>query len=233
MRCFRQFAITIGALLLFAGLATAQQLQITKGPVVESTTNNSATIAWSTNTSASTVLNYGTDPNNLTQTVQAPWGGLTHRVTIQNLQPGTTYYYQVTSAQGQGTGTGAISSVQSFTTQGTPSASNTNGQNQLQITNGPVLEQVADTTATVAWSTNLPSSSVVKYGTDPNNLNQTAQEAWGQTTHRVQLTNLQPNTRYYFEVQSGQGQNTPGQVANAGPMPFTTAPQGQTVGSPQ
>ncbi len=110
----------VTALVLWAGaIANAQQnqnVQITKGPTVENATSSTATIAWSTNTNASTVLKYGTSPNSLNQTAEAPWGGLTHRVTLQNLQPNTTYYYDVESGQGQGTGTSAISSVSQFQT---------------------------------------------------------------------------------------------------------------------
>ncbi len=97
-----------------------QAERITNGPVIEATSSNSATIAWSTNTGGSSVVKYGTDPNNLTQTAEEPYhtGHGTHRVKINNLKPGTTYYYQVVSAHGQGTGTEATSQVGQFTTSG-------------------------------------------------------------------------------------------------------------------
>lgn len=105
--------------LCFVALGMAQQsqnLQITNGPVVENVSGNSAEIAWSTNVNAASVIKYGTDKNNLSQTAQAPWGGVTHRITLQNLQPNTTYYFQVESQQAQGTGTGAMSGVSQFKT---------------------------------------------------------------------------------------------------------------------
>ncbi len=217
--------------LLLASLAFAEEVKITKGPVVEHSSANSAVVAWSTNVSASTVVKYGTDQNNLNQTAQAPWGGLTHRVTIQNLEPGKTYYYQVDSGQGQGSGGNTMSQVESFTTQGgsgenqSQASAGQSGENydqQFNIVNGPNIEQVTETGATVAWTTDRPASSVVKYGTDPNNLSQTAQEPWGQTTHRVHIKNLQPGTQYYFSVHSAQGKNAPGQAADTQPQPFTT-----------
>lgn len=320
------------------GIAQAQQgtksVQLTNGPKVEHTDSNSAVIAWSTNTNASTVLKYGTDPNNLNQTAQAPWGGLTHRVTIKNLQPNTTYYYQVTSGQAQGSGTGVMSSVQQFQTIAAGgsggSASNTNqpqqqsgsdnaqimvgpipqkvtansaqiywettqptenivkygtsqnsmdqtaqvpyggqthkvtlsnlqpsttyyfsiqkpdgtvrsagqfqtqAQNQaqnnnaVQIVDGPNVEYLANNQAKIAWSTNVPSSSVVKYGTDPNSLTQTAQAQWGGTTHRVTINNLNPNTKYYFKIESGQGQGT-GTTASSNAYSFQTIQTGQSA----
>lgn len=91
-------------------------VQITNGPVVEHVTDTTAEIAWSTNVNAGTTLRYGTDPSHLDQAAGMPWGGLTHRVTIKNLQPNTTYYFKAESAQGQGTGTLAETGQSSFQT---------------------------------------------------------------------------------------------------------------------
>jgi len=224
----------LGAVLLLASLAFGQQVQITKGPVVEHTSADSAVVAWSTNESSSTVVKYGTDQNNLDQTAQAPWGGLTHRVTIKNLEPGKTYYFQVQSGQAQG-GSSTMGQIGTFQTQGQGSAASNGGGNQydqqFNITNGPNVEHVDNTTAVVAWSTDRPASSVVKYGTDPNNMTQTAQEPWGATTHRVTIKNLQPGTQYYFSVHSAQGKNAPGQAADTQPMSFTTTGAGQPASS--
>lgn len=230
MKSQRNLLLVLGTLLLFASVAFTQEVKITKGPVVEHTAADTAIVAWSTNVSASTVVKYGTDQNNLSQTAQAPWGGLTHRVTIKNLEPGKTYYFQVDSGQGQGVGGNAMSEIGSFTTQGGSSpASGQSGENydqQFNIVSGPNVEQVTDTGATVAWTTDRPASSIVKYGTDQNNLDQTAQEPWGATTHRVHIKNLQPGTQYYFSVHSAQGKNAPGQHADTSAMPFKTTGSG-------
>ncbi len=96
--------------------------RITNGPVVERVGNTWATVAWSTNTGGSSVVRYGRDPNHLDRRAQAPYAvdkgrpGETHRVKIDHLRPGTTYYYVVDSGQGQGTGTEARSRVEQFTT---------------------------------------------------------------------------------------------------------------------
>lgn len=91
-------------------------VQITNGPVVESVTDTTAVIAWSTNVSAGTVLGYGTDPSHLDLIASMPWGGLTHRVNLKDLTPDTTYYYQAESPKAQGTGTTAQSPLESFKT---------------------------------------------------------------------------------------------------------------------
>ena len=102
-----------------AGAAADASVKITNGPIVEALTGNNATVAWSTNRRGSSRVNYGTDPNNLNQLGEAPWGqgGLTHRVELKNLQPSTTYYFRVETGQAQGTG-GEVQSqnIQSFTT---------------------------------------------------------------------------------------------------------------------
>jgi phosphodiesterase/alkaline phosphatase D-like protein len=77
---------------------------ITHGPVIESVAPTSAVIAWTTNVSAGTIVRFGTDPNNLNNGTAMPWGGYTHRVTLRNLQPDTTYYFQAGSPGVQGTG---------------------------------------------------------------------------------------------------------------------------------
>jgi acid phosphatase type 7 len=92
------------------------KVEITHGPVVESVTDTTAVIAWSTNVNAGTVLRYGIDPNHLDHTAGMPWGGLTHRVDLKGLKPDTKYYFKAESAQGQGTGTSATAAPSSFRT---------------------------------------------------------------------------------------------------------------------
>ena len=74
-----------------------------------------------------------------------------------------------------------------------------------RITKGAVVKKTTDTVTEIAWSSDGPGSSIVKYGTSPNALNQTAEKPWGGTkesngdySHTVWITNLKPNTTYYF-----------------------------------
>lgn len=236
-------ALAIGGTGLAQTPSQPSKVQIINGPVVEYVTPNQALIAWSTNTGGSTVVHYGTDRNNLSQTAQAPYANkpstdkqgakfLTHRVHIKNLQPGTTYYFTVDSGEGEGTGTEAKSSVAQFTTKQAAGKSDSEGGQSgapktLQIVNGPVVEETGNTWAVVAWTTNDGASSVVKYGTDSKNLGQMAQSAYVDnetmkpTTHRVRIQNLQPGTTYYFMVDSAQGDNTTGD-AKSSVAQFTT-----------
>jgi hypothetical protein len=91
----------------------------------------------------------------------------------------------------------------------------------VEITSGPVVENVTDTTAVIAWSTNVNAGTVLRYGTDPNRLDHTAGMPWGGLTHRVDLTDLKPDTKYYFKAESAQGQGT-GSAATSAPSSFRT-----------
>jgi Purple acid Phosphatase, N-terminal domain len=98
-----------------------------------------------------------------------------------------------------------------------------------RITNGPVVKQTMDTVAEIAWSTDAPGSSIVKYGTSPNALSETAEAPWGGTkepngdyNHTVWLKNLKPSTTYYFIVETTQGAGTATQTQSQ-PKEFHTA----------
>ena len=91
-------------------------VRITRGPVVEQVTDTTAIIAWSTNVNAGTTLRYGTEPDQLDLTANMPWGGFTHRVYLKGLKPGTTYFFQAESGEGQGTGSKAQSAPSRFQT---------------------------------------------------------------------------------------------------------------------
>jgi Purple acid Phosphatase, N-terminal domain len=108
----------------------------------------------------------------------------------------------------------------------------TNPQGQsnqaVQITNGPVVQQPEKGVALIKWSTNVPGSSVVKYGTNPSSLDQTAEAPWGgdkqpngDYTHSVWMKNLQPGTTYHYTITTGQGQGTGTQMQSQ-PQQFTT-----------
>src|SRR3954469_2541272 len=241
-------------LVLLAGIslaAAAQKspaLQITDGPRVEGVGDTWAVIAWTTNMGGSSIIRYGTDGNSLTQTAMSPYANdpnpehSTHRVKVEHLQPGTTYYFIADSGQGEGTGTEAKSGVQSFTTRG--SAGSAQGQNvtewkrngantsheALRITDGPRVEGVGDSWAHIAWTTSWGGSSIVRYGTNSNSLSQTAEAPYANdpnrehSTHRVSIKNLQPNTTYYFVVDSGQGEGS-GTEVKSQVATFTTKPR--------
>lgn len=236
-------ALTFVLMLCATHASSAQTaIQITDGPKVESVSDTTAVVVWTTNVPSSAVVRYGTDQNNLTDTAQQEWGGQrntgsrsrTHRVEVKNLKPATAYFFQVESGQARGTGTSAKAELRNFTTLSTEEAAQQANQQQsstnsvVQITDGPRMEFIGDTTAVIAWTTNVPSSTVVRYGTDRNNLSQTSQKEWGgqenaggSRTHRVEIRNLKANTPYYFIAESGQAEGT-GSAVKSEVTPFNT-----------
>jgi phosphodiesterase/alkaline phosphatase D-like protein len=118
-----------------------------------------------------------------------------------------------------------------------PAQQDQHSKNQVRIISGPQLESATDRSAIVRWTTNISTSTIenstVQYGTDPKNLNLTAQSPnrWNQSlpymVHRVYLSNLQPGTTYYFRI--AKKSDRPPVHGGTGLAKFTTATQGTYV----
>jgi phosphodiesterase/alkaline phosphatase D-like protein len=105
----------------------AARVHIVQGPELESVTDNSAIISWTTDNPEGSdlhyaLVHYGTDPTNLSQTAKSPnkrnrsHPSMIFRVRVDGLRPGTTYYYTVESVQATGTPDGVKSTLNQFTT---------------------------------------------------------------------------------------------------------------------
>lgn len=70
-----------------------------------------------------------------------------------------------------------------------------------QLVRGPYLQMGTSTSMTIRWKTDAPTPSKVTYGTDFGK-NQTVESATLDTSHVVQLTNLQPATKYFYSIGS-------------------------------
>jgi hypothetical protein len=76
-------------------------------------------------------------------------------------------------------------------------------QTVARITQGPTIEYADDQFAVVTWNTDIATESRVYYGTDQKNLSQVSENHNSRTFHRLDLQNLQPNTTYYFRIDTG------------------------------
>ena len=72
-------------------------------------------------------------------------------------------------------------------------------------------------TATITWTTNEASDSIVTYGTDPSALTQSASNATPVTGHSITLSGLTVATTYYYQVSSGDA------TGNRSTAPLTPA----------
>ena len=114
-----KIVLSIALVLSVVSLCAQEQAahpRITNGPVVESVTPTSGIVAWSTDVSSGSVVHYGTAQDQLTRRSEMPWGGYTHRVTLRQLQPDTTYYFEASSPDAKGSGETLRSPVLSFHT---------------------------------------------------------------------------------------------------------------------
>jgi chitodextrinase len=107
--------------------AKAARVALTRGPQLESATDNSAIIRWKSNNPGGSdehfgVVRYGTSPKELNQTAKSHirlnqnHAYTEFRVRVDGLAPRTTYYYTVDSMQASGTSDGVRSAIHQFTT---------------------------------------------------------------------------------------------------------------------
>lgn len=70
------------------------------------------------------------------------------------------------------------------------------------LVRGPYLQSANPNSLVVRWRTDAASSSRVRYGPNPNNLNLSIEAADSVTEHEIQLTGLHPDTKYYYSIGS-------------------------------
>ena len=68
------------------------------------------------------------------------------------------------------------------------------------VDRGPYLQLQTDDGITIQWRTNVATDSVVRYGTSPSSLTNSAVVAGSTTAHSVTLAGLDPAQQYYYSV---------------------------------
>ncbi|MGB9588875.1 MAG: fibronectin type III domain-containing protein, partial [Armatimonadota bacterium] len=63
---------------------------------------------------------------------------------------------------------------------------------------------VSGNDATISWMTDVPATSTVYYGTDPNNLNLVVSDSAEVTSHSLVLTGLSPTQTWYYKIVSAK-----------------------------
>jgi Purple acid Phosphatase, N-terminal domain len=102
----------------------------------------------------------------------------------------------------------------------------------VKITEGPEIERVDSHLTIIRWATNNPGGSpehygVVRYGTNPKDLSQTAKSpvrlnpGHPETVFRVRIEGLKPGTTYYYTVDSMEANGT-GDGVKSAVKEFTT-----------
>lgn len=228
MRVLVRKTLLFGALFLLLMLPVyAAEIS---GVSITNVTNSTATVEWNTDTETDATVNYGLD-SSYGVVRDATVDTKKHSLTITNLDPATTYHFRVESADVQGNKSATAGFV--FTTLGSPSKKI--NKEIDKVTDPKALEEIAahlkdvasdiirppaivgapkvvtDTTqATVTWTTDRESNSMVSVATE-------SQYAGGSknpyaitqgnpnestTKHSVTVIGLEPSTVYHFQASS-------------------------------
>ncbi|MCK4718419.1 MAG: pre-peptidase C-terminal domain-containing protein [Thermoplasmata archaeon] len=150
-----------------------------------------ATITWTTDEASSSMVEYGT--TTAYGSVASGSSGVTsHSVALTGLSPGTTYHYRVKSMDAA-TNT-ATSSDKTFATENV-------GDTTPPVLSSISASSITTNTATIGWTTDEASSSVVEYGTTTAyGYSKTGSN--GVTSHSVSLNALSAATTYHYRVRS-------------------------------
>ena len=180
---------------------------------VASTNVSGATITWTTDEPANSLVGYGASTSTMDSIAgQNNDSTTTHSVTITGLDPDVTYYFYVQSTDGSGNVATDNNSGNYYTFVTEPD------------TTPPVISNVqtatiSDTQATVVWETNELSTSQVEYGDSTSYGNQTTEDSTLTYTHAVTITGLTKETTYHYRVISKDLSNN---IAQSSDYTFTT-----------
>ncbi|MGB0326011.1 MAG: fibronectin type III domain-containing protein [Akkermansiaceae bacterium] len=179
------------------GLAISQ-------PSLFANTFNNFRLSWQTSQPTSFQLFLGPDPLQLELVAEENDFSTSRDVQMPEFESGGTHYYEVHVADIFGNPlvyTGAFDLYPA-------------------IMREPFLQMASPTSMTVKWRTRSPGASIIRYGQDPDNLNQTATGTntaapfviLGRpdlsnlvTDHCVTLEGLSPSSKYYYQVGPAEG----------------------------
>lgn len=201
---------------------------------VANVTQTGATIMWNTNKSTNALVDYSLAGKsfNLTAGSSALFdpvvsGTSAHAVTLTGLTPGSTYFFRVRSQ----TTTGIETTDTNGSTDGSPNGYSfaTLAGNSPPVISNVTIASVTTEGATISWTTDEQSSSLVDLGYILGSYGEGTQ---GQatdtsTSHTVVLTGLNSDTTFYFQVRSAdaeglEGVSFSGDTTGQATLKFTT-----------
>ena len=163
---------------------------IVSGPRITALSNAEALVEWDTDEVGDSRL-FMESEGQLKEVVFIPQHAFEHRVLLSDLTPSTTYHIRVGSSDPVGNGP-SKSELFSFTTSAfadfTPPA----------IIGSPQVVALSRQAATIAWETDEATVANIYYGIDELDAQITGRDLVVQ--HRIELTNLQPGTRYQYQI---------------------------------
>jgi len=207
------FAVPVSAV---AGSITRLPPADSANPVISRVSSSSikigsATIAWTTNENCDSQVQYGTTAGyGLSASLNSALG-TSHSQELTGLTAGTVYHYRVMSRDAAGNL--AVSGDYTFTTK---------VQGAVPVISGVMVSSVTDKSATISWTTDVPSDSEIEYR-PANEASERAVLADLVTKHSLILNQLKKSTLYYFRVKSA---DQDGNLGTTSEFTFTTAEDG-------
>jgi hypothetical protein len=196
---------------------TSVQAPVISAVAATSITGTSATITWKTDQASSSLVNYGTTSAYGSSSGLNSALSTSHSVTLGGLTSGVTYDFAVVSANSAGSST--TSANFTFVTAAPPVGA--------PVISAVTANPITGTSASVTWTTDQASSSLVNYGTTSAYGSSSVLKSALLTSHSVILNGLTPGTTYDYAVVSA---NSTGSSATSANFTFVTLPQ--AVGSP-
>lgn len=91
---------------------------------------------------------------------------------------------------------------------------------QPELSRGPYLQKGSSNAITIKYRTNVNTETVINYGTSLGALSNSVSDAVVKNNHEIELTGLEPNTKYYYEIADDSG----AYVTESEELFFKTAP---------
>lgn len=151
---------------------------------------SSVQISYATNVAAKGLVMYGKDDKYGQITGRETASVTSHSATLSGLDPATAYHFRIRA--------GAIEDGDSFSADQT--FTTVNGS-VVHVTAGPTVSDITDSSATISWTTDVPSTSAVDYGLDFN-YGASSSDSQLTTNHVVHISNLQSSSNYQYRVVS-------------------------------
>ncbi|MFC1563744.1 beta-propeller fold lactonase family protein [candidate division KSB1 bacterium] len=195
--------------------------EITYGPNTIDVNYDQFTVKWGTDVLSNSLVEYWLDTSLvqlITQNNTIPVKE--HEVNLTGLVEDTTYYYRFRS---RGANNNEMISDEFFvnTLAGPDTV-------EPEITGGPFLSFLGITKATIEWRTDKNTSTIIEYGLDSINIpyKEKADEIVGVDYHQIKLSNLAPDSTYYYKVSS---YSPNGKSVTSEVMTFTTLAVPDTI----
>lgn len=186
---------------------------------VSALTAQSATLSWMTDEPATGYVEYGMTPDYGSLTPLAEDFATEHSANLSGLSADTTYYYRIVVADAAGNS--SATPGESFTTESAPvpepkpepaatstpamtepapAATSTPPAETPVLFSAVTAERISTSTVTIFWETDVPTDSLIQYGTTTELGSESAHDTGLVSTHEVALAGLAPSTAYYFRI---------------------------------